>query len=633
MCGLAGIIAHDERLMSDALAAMTQTVRHRGPDDEGCFVAPFGRSTIGFGHRRLSILDLSPLGHQPMIHPHTNDVLIYNGEIYNFQSLRRALESEGVHFRGSSDTEVLLHGLSRHGTDFIDRLHGMFAFAFLNQREHTLLLARDPLGIKPLYTAIAPTALLFASEVRAILASGLIERRLDRQGFASALAYGSVQAPSTIVEHVREFPAGHWQMVPANVLEQGLSVPQRYWDFNSPDKTITEDAAVAQVRRTLDEAVRDHLISDVPVGVFLSSGLDSTIITGLASRHVRELRTFTVGFAEHGDLSECTLARGTAAALGVQHTEINVTGPDALRLAAEWLDQQDQPSLDGLNVYIISKMVREAGITVALSGQGGDEMFGGYSTFNDVLRMHRWARRTRWIPQPVRAALGRLMSVGRAMVMRDKFEDLARCDGDLFTLYLHRRRSLSNRQMRLLGINPLAIGTTEDYLPPELARAVRLDDPDILWTISQMESRLYLAHTLLRDGDTNSMAHSLEIRVPFLDRRVIDLATHLPGPLRFPPHNAGKYLLRKAFAEFLRPELLSQRKRGFEIPVKRWMLGPLRDLAHHALQSLKQSGFVDPAGVDDVWRTFEREPETPIWSRAWLLISLGHYLERQRLFS
>lgn len=620
MCGVAGIVSADRSMLERALPAMTEAMAHRGPDDEGTALFETSRGLVGFGHRRLSIIDLSAEGHQPMVHPETGDALVYNGELYNFRELRRELEAGGARFRGHGDTEVLLHALVRFGPDALRRLAGMYALAFFERRTGRVLLARDPLGIKPLYVAEAAGALLFASEVRAILASGRLAGAPDPRAVAGYLAYGSVQEPLTAVEGVAAFPPGSWQWWDG----ADPAPPARHWDFPSL-APADPDGATGRTRELLDVAVRDHLVADVPVGVFLSSGLDSTIVASLAARHAREVRTFTVGFADQADMSEAAIAAGTARELGTRHTDISVTDAEALRLVERWLSSLDQPSLDGLNVFVISKVVKDAGITVALSGQGGDEMFGGYPAFTDVAVLRRVHRLVRWLPVRARERVLSALAAGRPASFRQKLADVALSDGGVADLYLRRRRILSERQLGALGVDAARLGLDGSHLPPDAGR-VEVDEDDVVWSVSALESSHYLLNTLLRDGDANSMAHSLEIRVPMLDRRVLDFALALPGSVKLPSGRADKALLRRAFPDVLRPVLTSQAKRGFHLPLRRWMKGPLRDHCEASLSTLKASGLVRARGVDEAWNGYLREPESPIWSRAWALCVLGAWL-------
>jgi asparagine synthase (glutamine-hydrolysing) len=607
---------------------MIDAQAHRGPDDRGSTYLGLGDFSVGFGHLRLSILDLSPCGHQPMVHPQTGDQIIYNGEIYNFKVLRKELEATGAKFTGNSDTEVLLHALTEWGPEkAIPRLEGMFAFAFFDAVRHRLVLARDSIGIKPLYIGQFPGGFAFASEVRGLIASGLIDRTLDPRGVAGLLAYGAVQHPFTLFKSIRSFPAGHYQILTPEA-SYTETAPSRFWNYPPPSPDITVDQAIPRVRQLIDDAVRDHLVSDVPVGVFLSSGLDSTIVAGTAARHTPHLRSFTVGFSDQPDLSENKLARESAELFGLQHTDVQITGNDALAAAESWLRALDLPSVDGLNVYVISGAVRREGITVAISGQGGDELFGGYPSFTDVPRLRALASKASWMPASLRKSLARVATVGKSEAVREKAVGLAGSDGDILSLYLQRRRALSDPQLHSLGLDADSLGLTDHYLPTESAADAAVNPRDIVWSVSRLESQFYMGNMLLRDGDANGMAHSLEIRVPLLDQRLLDYALALPGSTRLPPGAEPKHLLRRAFPELLRPTLSQQGKRGFELPVRRWMLGPLRELCQSGLTTLKSTRMLRPEGIDALWNTFERQPETPIWSRVFTLCVLGLYIRQ-----
>lgn len=600
---------------------------HRGPDGEGQVIAEFGRGWIGLGHRRLAIRDLSPAASQPMRHPESGNRLIYNGEIYNHAVLRRDLEGEGVRFRGHGDTEVLLYALVNWGPECLSRLEGMYAFAYHDAREGRVLLARDPLGIKPLYVASARGAFVFASEVRAVLASGLIDTRVDPEALAGLLAWGMPQEPVSMIESVRAFPAGCRQWISFDdVNGESLKKPVRYWRFPDPRPNVRAGEASEEVRETLDAAVRDHLVSDVPVGVFLSSGLDSTIVAGLAARHAADLRTYTVDFPDQPEMSEARIAAATAKRLGSVHRTVRIGDAEALAMAQSWLAGIDQPSLDGINTYVISQAVRREGVIVALSGQGGDELFGGYPSFVDVPRLHRVMRLAGALPRGLRQKIAGLLAITSSQTVREKARDIAATDGSLLALYLQRRRTMSNRQLGALGIPPAHAGN----LPAGALEDCAIDQADPVAAVSRLEARLYLGNTLLHVGDTSGMAHGLEIRVPMLDRRLIDLAFALPGKARLPAARADKRLLRTAFADLLPPAVTDHAKRGFVLPLGAWMRGPLRDFCEGTLDYLRRDDVLRGAGVDDVWNAFLREPESPAWSRAWTLCVLGNWLMHTR---
>jgi asparagine synthase (glutamine-hydrolysing) len=619
------VIAEDRALIAAALPRMHQAQKHRGPDGKGDALVAFGGAFLGLCHQRLAILDLGPAARQPMVDKETGSILIYNGEIYNHRRLRRLLEDDGRRFEGHGDTEVLLAALCAWGSDCLAKLEGMFAFAFYDRPAQRLLLARDPLGIKPLYWTPDLTSFVFASEVGGIMASGVVPHSIDAAGMASLLAYGALQEPLTIYRDVRAFPAGSWaEIAPGDRRAHTISAPRRHWQF-PPLRSITADEAVASTQEVLTRAVRSHLMSDVPVGSFLSSGIDSTVVTARAASHAAGLSAFTVAFGDHADYSEIELARGTARRLGIEHTQIDITETRGLAETGSWLATLQQPTLDGLNTFVVSKAVRQQGIVVALSGQGGDELFGGYSSFRDVRLMRSLARLAGTVPASWRARLAQAIAGRGTSTFRDKLADSLSGGDTLLDLYLTRRRLMSDKAMTMLGYpaSDYAFG----YLDPQNALRSLVDD-DAVASISRLELTHYLGSTLLHVGDAAGMANSLEIRVPMLDTSVLNAICAIPGNLRLPRHGETKTLLRRAFAAEIGPDLARQGKRGFVLPLARWMRGPLRELCANAVGRLKQSGLCDPAGVELVWNAYLAAPETQNWSRAWMLCVLGDWIEK-----
>jgi asparagine synthase (glutamine-hydrolysing) len=379
----------------------------------------------------------------------------------------------------------------------------------------------------------------------------------------------------------------------------------------------------------LQLAVREHLLSDVPVGVFLSAGLDSTIIASLAARETNQLRTFTVGFADNPEMSESQPAANTARRLGAQHTEIQLTAKDAEQACLPWLQALDRPSIDGLNTFIISRAIRSQGIVVALSGLGGDELFGGYASFRTVPKLAKILRSTNWLPSWSRRLLSGAITLGRPSAVAQKAGDMAQRGPDLFELCLQMRRLMSDRQLADLGVEAGPLGLTQSFLLPETFKRLKGDlVSDDVWNISRWESRFYMSNMLLRDTDAVGMSQSLEIRVPFLDRRVLDYAYALPGETRLPKSAPGKYLLRRCFADMLPEELAGRNKTGFTLPIGRWLQGPLRELGEDSIQRLKRTGLLRPEAIDSIWNKFQASNDTRYWSRAFALCVLGFVFRR-----
>jgi asparagine synthase (glutamine-hydrolysing) len=630
MCGICGIVTGDRGLVEPAVRRMMAAMVHRGPDDEGYEELPLGTDgfgpLVGFGFRRLAILDLSPTGHQPMFNTNTGDCLAFNGEIYNFRSLRAELQCRGVVFRGTSDTEVLLHALSTWGEEALGRIQGMFAFAFYEARSRRILLARDPLGIKPLYVATMPGHVAFASEIRALRASGIVSEDLDVGGIAGMLAYGAVQGPRTVYEHIRTFPAGAHQWLDARVSEGVPPSPvRRSWSF--PTRTITnvdQPTAAATIRQMLHDSVLRHLVADVPVGVFLSAGIDSTIIASFAREYTPAVTAFTVGFgAIHGQ-DEVDLASQTARALGIKHVAVEL---DITNMPAKWHDWiagMDSPSIDGFNTYVVSRRLAAEGVVVGLSGLGADELFGGYRTFVRGPRMARLLRSIPLVTPGMRgSAIRALAPVERQAGSVEKLADLVSGDPTVAGVTLSLRRTLPNRDLASLGILPDRDGLSSDFIDHSHEAFEPEFDGDPFNTVSRMELTSYMGNTLLRDTDANSMKQSLEVRVPFLDVPLVEYVSALPGRLKGDGRKATKSLLRMACRKVIRDDIARSPKTGFTLPIGAWMRGQMRDSCEEAIARLEKVPVLEGREVRRLWESFLGDERSMHWSRPLSLVVLG----------
>jgi asparagine synthase (glutamine-hydrolysing) len=634
MCGIAALLGkHKPECAAAIMRTMNDFQAHRGPDDQGAVVLQVGDGIVGLGNRRLAILDLSPLGHQPMHNPDTGDVLVYNGEIYNSPELRRELQQAGFTFRGHSDTEVLLRAYQHWGVDCLRRLRGMFAFAMWDARRSRLLIARDHLGIKPLYYAAREGAwFVCASEVRALMSSGLVPPAVSQRALAGYLAYGAVQEPLTLYEGVFTLPRGSWKEFDAlgRMTAQGT-----YWQFPRPEgaRKRAPQEVVEEGRALLQQSVRRHLLSDVRVGIFLSSGLDSTAVLGSAKQFqgaTEHLHAFTVSFSDDPVYDEAAIARVTAARFGVQYHEYPVEESTALQWVRDGLAAMDQPSMDGFNTYMVARAVHEQGISVALSGMGGDELFAGYNSFRRVPRLYRALSRLAALPPSWRAAIARNLSLPMNSVVRSKAADIATAGPDFLAIYFHTRRLLSDQSLARLGLNPSELELSAGYQVPELSCDDWVVASDPVTSVARLESAFYLQNVLLRDTDVFGMAASLEIRVPLLDLDLVDWALRLPSEVLLPKGARSKQVLRSMCAGFFTPAQLEQGKRGFMPPIGLWLRGPLRDTMEESLCSLKNSGLIDPGGIAPVVQTFLREPRSPAWSRVWAMVTLGHWFEQYK---
>ena len=606
---------------------------HRGPDDDGFVELPFGRDgqapVVGLGFRRLSIIDLSLTGHQPMVNSSTGDWLVFNGEVYNFRSLRAELADTGVIFIGTSDTEVVLHALSRWKEEALPKLQGMFALAFYDSVERRLLLARDPLGIKPLYVAELPDRFVFASEIRALRASGLVPLDPDVAGVAGMLAYGAVQSPRTVYEKIRSFPAGHCRWLDAGAVSgRPPTPPRRYWTFPAAQPVPPLADAIAEVSRLIRGSVERHLVADVPVGVLLSAGIDSTAIAAFAQEHSSKLTAFTVGFAKLALEDESALAAATAAALGIRHVTVGLEAPSLPETWQEWLRTLDSPSIDGFNTRLVSRRLAEEGVIVGLSGLGADELFGGYPSFRRAARWSRFVRTFKLVPADLRSGL--VAQLGRFDGREGAFEklgDLMATDGSVRSVALAMRRTLSDRRLQALRLTPGRVGLAADYLDARgPLRWQPATDGDAFNTVSQMELVHYMGDTLLRDTDANSMQHSLELRVPFLDLPLVNYVSSLPGSVKQPADGPPKSILRAACGSVVPKDVMSRPKTGFTLPIGSWMKHSVRDQCEAAIAVTEQLPFLDGGEVRRVWQEFLAKPHALHWSRPLALVVLGAHL-------
>lgn len=633
MCGIAALLGD---LPSDqietSLRRMLDAQAHRGPDDSGSVLISTDGAMLGLGNRRLAIQDISPLGHQPMRNENTGDVLVYNGEIYNAPEIREVLQRADHRFRGHSDTEALLRAYEQWGIDCLDRLRGMFAFALWDAQRTRLVIARDHFGIKPLYYANGNGWIACASEVQALIHCGLMAGEVDRRALAGYLAYGGVQEPLTIIANVFALPRGSWKEFDAFGKVSGGG---RYWDFprlrrSAEVQPLSE--IVEEGRVLLQKAVKRHLLSDVRIGVFLGGGLDSTAILGLAQNReeAHSLEAFTVSFPDRPDDDESAVAQTTAARFAAPFNQCQVSDSTALRWMADALARIDQPSMDGFNTYVVARAAREQGIVVALSGLGGDEMFGGYNLFRRVPRTYNFMSWLNPLPERLRKAASTLATAFTSQIARGKAEEIVATDPGLIGIYFHYRRLLSNSNLAAMGMNAGELGLGEEFQVPECRYQDCYVPGDHVASVGRLDSSFYLQNLLLRDSDVFGMANSLEIRVPFLGRDLAEWALGLPGHVLLPRRAPQKYLLRKMCANLYVNAQLKQPKRGFALPFAAWLQGPLRELVEENLRSLRLSGLLDPRGIDLLRKMFDAEPNGPAWSRIWALVVLGIWLQKQQ---
>lgn len=629
MCGIAGAVGWIDPDVREAVRRMTDCQRHRGPDADGAWASDAdGNLGAVFGHRRLAIIDLRPESDQPMIDEETGNVIVFNGEIYNFQSIRRELEKLGARFRTNGDTEVILRAYARWGRDCVRRFRGMFAFVLWDAARREAFAARDRLGIKPLYWCTVERqgrrTLLFASEVRAILETGLVARRIDPVGLSTYLWNGFVVGPNTIARGLTLFPEGSTGHFTTEGSAHGV---ERYWQLPRSGGGSRDTAPLASA---LAEAVRLRLVSDVPLGVFLSGGVDSSAVAALASREVgRALKTFTITF-EESEYDEAAYARRVAAAIASDHREIPLGQRRFTEELPAALDAIDQPTFDLINTYFVSKAVREAGITVALAGVGGDELFGGYASFADIPRARPWTRALGVLPATALQALGRAVARWRVGCFGEvgpqtrwgKLGDVLATRGRLPELYqVFYALFTTEFRARLMAVDDTAYYGIPRVRIEELRRTVA--GPGPLHRISLLELSFFVTERLLRDTDVASMASSLEVRVPLIDHEVVEACARLDEDLRYLPLRK-KALLKQLALKDMDMSIFDRPKSGFVLPLERWCRQELEGEINATLTDAARCEAVglDPKAVGALWRSFQAGAPGMYWSRVWSLFVL-----------
>ena len=557
MCGIAGILTSSLRpeVARAAASRMQDALIHRGPDDGGLWQSENGSAT--FAHRRLSILDLSGAARQPMTTPDGRFTICFNGEIYNFRELRAGLEKNGALFQTTSDTEVILRLYERDGLQCKNVLRGMYAFAIWDAQERLCALARDPFGIKPLYLHEGSGTLAFASELGALVQSQLFSPSLSHDGLVRYLESGSVPEPLSLIREVRCLAAGESLIWQNGNIERRQS---RLTKFTSTQSFAGDAEAVT--REALIDSVRHHFVSDVPVGIFLSGGLDSTALLALSKVTGQTgVKTFSVA-VDDAEADESPVARRTAEHFGSEHHEMRLNAARAQQLFDAFLQHLDQPSIDGLNTFTVSSLAREHGMKVVLSGLGGDELFGGYSSFQKVPRMLAIHRLTAAIPSVSILAANALEGLGGKPQHR-RMAEFLRGPCTVERAFSSLRGVFSQAEAA-----SLASWITGEAIPVQ-TRSQPMENENIADEVSRLEICHYMRNQLLRDSDVMSMAHGLELRVPLVDRVLFDAVAAIPASIRL---GKGKKLLMQAVPE-LPDWVVNQKKRGFLFPYQKWLSG------------------------------------------------------------
>ncbi len=643
MCGIAGIVGL--RAMSHfakgaepkaIVQRMTNAIAHRGPDADGIWQG----SDVVLGHRRLSIIDLSPASNQPMTTPDGRYTIVFNGEIYNYRDLRKQLGD--VQWRSGGDGEVLLHAWARWGDGCLQKLEGMFAFAIWDEQEKELCLVRDRLGIKPLYyTGFSLRGspdgdhfgTCFASEVRALTVSGAVSAKLDMDGLQDYLQYSTVHAPRTLLQGVSMLRPGHLLRIRAD--KEPTTGPTCWWH---PVRAVRRDAAgmskadvQVELRTLLTKAVEKRLVADVPFGAFLSGGIDSSAVVGLmAECSGSPVHTFNVSFDE-SEFSEARFAQLIAKKFNTEHTEIRLKPADMLRHLPDALAAMDHPSGDGPNTWVVSKVTKEAGITMALSGLGGDEVFAGYDVFKRSMALQR----KRWImsfPKPFRALAGAAIKNLKGGPAGGKAAELLRLnDWDLANTYPLSRLAFSDPELNELLTVPTDGFNAVDVLGRLVLEKEGGNRLPLLSQVSLLEIGTYMQNVLLRDTDQMSMAHALEVRVPFLDHDLVSFVLGVGDAFKYP--HTPKQLLTDSLGDLLPREIIDRPKMGFTLPWAQWMRGELKTFCADRMTALAARDQFNSNGIHDLWQRFLANDPRVTWGRVWMLVVLEDWMQRNNVQS
>jgi asparagine synthase (glutamine-hydrolysing) len=593
---------------------MTDRLAHRGPDAEGFFVG----NAAALGHRRLSIIDLSAAANQPLYDDSGRYAIILNGEIYNYRDIRSSLPDYA--YKTDGDSEAILAAFLKHGPECLSLLKGMFAFAIWDELEEELFIARDRLGVKPLYYSIADGALVFASEIRSILESDLVPRQLSRPALFEYLQYQSVYSPRTLVENIFQLPAGSY-----GLFKGGRLAVESYWQVEKPKEfyAVADRSKVLRTMRDLfARSIETRMVSDVPVGAFLSGGIDSSAVVAMMSEvSGRRINTFSVTF-DDPDFDESRYAELVAEKYKTEHLSVRLSANDLLAELPNALKAMDSPSGDGLNTYVVSKATKGAGLKVALSGLGGDELFAGYHYFRKWLGLKNGILPR--LPLTGRKLAAGMLAAAPGSRLQRMAELLAAGSFDLSEVYPRTRQVMSEKSALAYGRNGYV-----DQL--RLSLEAKKDDIDRFPLLSQFtigELLGYTQNVLLKDTDQFSMASALEVREPFFDHRLVEYMLQVPDSMKL--SHTPKNLLVDALGEMLPSSIVDRPKMGFVLPFEKWMRGELKQFCSDRVDQLAERAIVDPDTLTERWRRFSRGERNIRWSELWHLIVLTEWLEINR---
>lgn len=627
MCGINGIIGLDVVHAEVNLKKMNQALAHRGPDDEGIFFY----NNVALGHRRLSIIDLSAAGHQPMSFDNGRYTIVYNGELYNYLDVKNELQNQkkSLLFNTHTDTEVVLAAYATWGVNCLHKFNGMYAFAIYDKQTNELLIARDRLGIKPLYYFKKDNILVFSSELRALLSSGIVPRQLDQNNLLDYLRYQTVHAPNTIIKDVRMLKPGHYALFNTSTKSFNTSC---YWNIVSKVESTPKQESYEQVcdkvNSLFTNAVKRRLIADVPFGAFLSGGIDSSAVVGaMANISSSPVKTFSIAFNEK-EFSEAQYAQLIAKKFNTDHHNIVLSVNDFKNELPNALKAMDHPTGDGPNSYVVSKFTKQAGITMALSGLGGDELFAGYDIFKRTKSLSENTLLTN-TPLAVRKLMASLLQLFKPSIASDKIaEVLSQPKIAVENFYPFSRQVLLNKQISKLIDFPHSETNKIQKLALEIASNIT-NKNFVISTISILEITTYMQNILLRDTDQMSMASALEVRVPFLDYELVEYVLSLNDELKFP--HTPKKLFVDAMGDLLPAEIVNRPKMGFVFPWAHWLKNDLKHFCEERIYSLAKRSIFNEAEVLNLWKRFLNNDKRITWSRVWHLVVLENWLIENKI--
>ena len=620
MCGIAGILQFNGPVTSGKIQKLTESMAHRGPDA----MSFYEEDRLALGHRRLSIIDLSTAANQPFTDHSGRYVMVFNGEIYNYEDVKQLLPDYPFHT--TSDTEVLLAAYLKWGESCLEYMRGMFAFAIWDKKEKALFLARDRMGVKPLYFYQDNDRLIFASEVRAILSTGLVPKKLNQAALLDYFSYQSVSGTSSLIKGIEQLEAGTWKR-----FKEGKTETKRYWDVsrNPIDFDLSDGEGVKkQIKHLMLQSIQRRLVSDVPVGAFLSGGIDSSVVVGLmAEAGTDHPNTFNVAFEEK-EFDESHYAEIIAKKFNTRHTRLLMKPTDFLDELQNALDAMDSPSGDGVNTYVVSKAIRQNGMTVALSGVGGDELFAGYPFFNQYLQLRE--KGFLWkLPQGIRKMAASLVpgqSRGRSGRLKQLLSAPSSAIENIYPVF---RQLLSPELIgELTTLSSGSVLTTS--VQQDLAK--RRENIALLPRLSQVSVAEYLGytqHTLLKDTDQMSMAVSLEVREPFFDQDLVEFVLAVPDALKKPIY--PKSLLVESLKPLLPDEVVHRRKQGFLFPWNVWLKNELRTFCEHRINNMAHRPFINGAQLINYWQNFLAGDKNTRWAEIWLFVVLEYWLEKNEI--